>query len=316
MSSISIRRVIKKTKLIQRKMALEHISNMNGLQDELTLVGDGLSQQIKEAAESIERIFTKHNITPADLATRSKKAYQWLRFLSDRANLEDHLHALNRINQLLPTLSPSCLRDPRHLNISFYHISPLYKYQQKGNTIEVTIQECFIFAPDPVLRTILVNTLCSLPDKSNNLIREYTSDPKYQKKRESLEYLAIPPDSYSAGEVHDLNTSFNRVNDQYFNGRITQPHLTWSKRLTRRKFGDFQGDINTITISRSLDHPQIPTFVVDYVMYHELLHKELGTKQVNNRRYTHTPEFRKAESKYERIKDAQKILSSLSMTRI
>ena len=173
MSSISIRRIIKRTDLIQSNMSLENIAKMNRSQYELKIAGDGISQQIKEATASIERILSKNIITPADLATRSRKAYQWLKFLSNRDNLKEHLHALNRINHLLPSLSASCVKDPRYLEISFYHISPLYKYQQKGNMIEVMIQECFIFAPDQVLRAILGNTLCSPPGKSKDLICQY-----------------------------------------------------------------------------------------------------------------------------------------------
>jgi hypothetical protein len=228
----------------------------------------------------------------------------------------DHLQALKRVFLLLPSLHPGCQKDPGFINLAFYHISPLYKYQRNGDIINISIQECFIFAPDQVHRAILKNTLCFPADGENELIREYTSKTKYQEKREFLEYLSIPPNSFSAGEVHDLTCSFDRVNARYFNDSIIQPHLLWSRRLTRRKFGDFQGDINTITISRSLDHPQIPTFVVDFVMYHELLHKEIGNKQLNGRNFTHTREFKKAERKFERFKEAQKILSSLSRKRI
>ena len=316
MSSISIRRIIKRTNPIQDKMGLNKIAKMKGHPLELKKVTDEISQHVKEAAESVERIFAEQDISPADLAIRSRRAYQWFKFLSDQANLDDHIQALVRIDQLLPTLPNSCQIESNQLDLSFFHISPLYKYQKRGDIILITIQECFIFATDQVLRAILINTLYSPKEGTNGLIREFASDPIYQEKRENLEYLAIPPGSYSAGEIHDLQDSFNRVNNRYFNGCITKPHLRWSNGFTRRKFGDFQGDINTITISRSLDHPQIPIYVLDYVMYHELLHKKLGAKQVNRRRYTHTPEFREAEKKFARIKDARKILSSLSRKRI
>jgi hypothetical protein len=316
MSSISIRRIIKITNLIQDKMGLDNISKIKGHPLEHKKLLNEISQHVKGAAKSVERIIAELEISPADLAIRSRRAYQWLKFLSDQANLEDHLQALIRIDRLLPNLPKGCQKGTSHLSLSFYHISPLYKYQKRGNIILATIQECFIIAPDQVLRAILMNTLCSPKEDTNGLIREFASDPTFQEKREDLEYLAIPPGSYSSGKVHDLQISFNRVNNRYFNGCITQPHLRWSKGFTRRKFGDFQGDINTITISRSLDRPQIPIYVLDYVMYHELLHKKLGAKQVNSRRYTHTPEFRKAERKFDRFKDAQKILSSLSRKRI
>jgi hypothetical protein len=219
------------------------------------------------------------------------------------------------VDQLLSTIAEGCQKDSSYLNLKFYHISPLYKFQKKGGKIIVMIQECFIFAPDNVLSSILTNVLCSAGNGKNNHIRQYTSGSAYQEHREYLEYLAIPPNSYSAGRIYNLQTSFNRVNHHYFDGGIPQPHLVWSQRLTRRKFGHYQSDINTISISRTLDQPHVPAFVIDYVMYHELLHKVLGAKQVNDRNYTHTPAFKKEESKFERIKEAQEILSSLTHKR-
>ncbi len=50
----------------------------------------------------------------------------------------------------------------------------------------------------------------------------------------------------------------------------------------------------------------VPAYAVDFVMYHELLHKQLGVKVVNGRRYAHTPAFREAELAFKRYDDARK----------
>jgi hypothetical protein len=312
MSSISIRRIVKKTELIQRKMTLGDIASSNLPQSEILRMEEEIYRQTKESSVSIERVLSKQNYSAADLAIRSRRAYQWLKFLSDRSNLKIHLQALNRVNQLLTSLAANCHKEPSQLNLAFYHISPLYKVKKIGKTFDVLIQECFVFAPDEVLHAILKNTLCPPQNKNNKIIHEFTSGSIYQEKREYLEYLTIPPASYSAGEFHDLRISFDRVNQQYFDGGMSLPHLVWSRRLTRRKFGHYQSDTNTISISRTLDHPSIPAYVVDYVMYHELLHKHIGTRHLNDRRYTHTPQFKRAEERFERFQDAQKYLSKLS----
>ena len=82
--------------------------------------------------------------------------------------------------------------------------------------------------------------------------------------------------------------------------------------MTRRKFGHYQEDTNTVMVSISLDHPRVPEYVIDYVMYHELLHQQLGARLKNDRRYTHTPEFKKKELDFPRIEKAQQFLSKLS----
>ena len=49
-------------------------------------------------------------------------------------------------------------------------------------------------------------------------------------------------------------------------------------------------------------------------MYHELLHKALGAKIVNGRRYVHTHEFRVAERKFKEYEKAQAFLTQLAQT--
>jgi hypothetical protein len=45
-------------------------------------------------------------------------------------------------------------------------------------------------------------------------------------------------------------------------------------------------------------------------MYHELLHKVMGSKVVNGRRYAHTPAFREAERAFPRYEEAEAFLKA------
>jgi predicted metal-dependent hydrolase len=69
---------------------------------------------------------------------------------------------------------------------------------------------------------------------------------------------------------------------------------------------DYFRDI--VMLSVTLDAPDVPDFVIDYVMYHELLHKAMGAEVVNGRRYAHTPAFREAERKFPRYDEAEAFL--------
>jgi predicted metal-dependent hydrolase len=102
------------------------------------------------------------------------------------------------------------------------------------------------------------------------------------------------------------------VNREYFNGKIQQPHLVWNNRVTKRKFGHYQWDTDTVMVSRSLDDPRVPEFVVDFVIYHELLHKKRGSVLVNQRRVVHSKSFREEESCFARYSEAQEYLNKLS----
>ena len=109
--------------------------------------------------------------------------------------------------------------------------------------------------------------------------------------------------------VYDLADSFNRVNDRYFAGQMSRPTLTWSQSLTFRKFGHYDHCRDTVMISSTLDQRQVPEFVLDFIVFHELLHKELPTRWNGNRRSLHGPEFKSSE---QRFKDHEKAKAALS----
>jgi hypothetical protein len=65
-------------------------------------------------------------------------------------------------------------------------------------------------------------------------------------------------------------------------------------------------------ISIALDRRDVPPYVIDQVMHHELLHKKLGTNYINGRTISHTPEFRAEEQRFKHYQEAQAFLAKLS----
>jgi len=88
-----------------------------------------------------------------------------------------------------------------------------------------------------------------------------------------------------------LAESFHRVNEKYFNGFMEIPNLVFG-RNSLRKLGSYEYGSDTVSISRVLIGKDE---LIDYVMYHELLHKKFKYNVKNNRNYHHTREFRDAE---------------------
>ena len=312
MHSITIQNLTKRTADIQKQMALLSMSELKRSQDTFDDFVSDLSWQISNTVKSVDEILQQHKESPAGLAIRTRRAYQWVLFLSKRENLLIHLDALQRLVLFLPKISNDCHKKLSGIDFSFYHISALYKAQKKGDKLHVVVGESFVFAPDQVLLALMEATLCSSFKSKKSIIRNYSRTAEYHQVREKLEYLAIPPESYSGGAHHNLSDSFYRVNTTYFDGKLDKPHLVWSNRLTRRKFGHYQEDTNTVLISRTLDQHHTPLFVVDFVMYHELLHMKLGSRISKNRRYIHTREFKKLESDYIAFDKAQKYLNSFT----
>lgn len=110
----------------------------------------------------------------------------------------------------------------------------------------------------------------------------------------------------SKGVVYDLDEIFADLNRQYFAGQIPTPVLTWSANKTYRILGHHDATHEHIAISRSLDTRDTPRYVVEYVVFHEMLHIHHPTKHVNGRRYNHTAAFKRDEQKFAYYEQAEK----------
>lgn len=108
------------------------------------------------------------------------------------------------------------------------------------------------------------------------------------------------------GETYDLDEIFEELNREYFRSVIPKPTLSWSTRKTYSILGHHDATHDAIIISKSLDSPKVPRFIVRYVVFHEMLHIHHPTKIVNGKRYNHTPEFRRDERKFREYKASEK----------
>lgn len=107
------------------------------------------------------------------------------------------------------------------------------------------------------------------------------------------------------GEVYDLEKIFEFLNLMYFQNSIPKPTLSWSARKTYRILGHHDSTHETIIVSRSLDDRKVPQFVVEYIVFHEMLHIFHPTRHQNGRRYNHTPAFRRDERKFAFFDEAE-----------
>jgi len=104
-------------------------------------------------------------------------------------------------------------------------------------------------------------------------------------------YLTIPKNN--SDKI--LLESFKRVNEEYFSGLFDEPNLKWaSKNFTRLGTYDYKRDL--VTISSLFQ--DAPKEILDFIMYHELLHKQESFASKNGRNYYHTKSFRDKEKAF------------------
>jgi predicted metal-dependent hydrolase len=121
-----------------------------------------------------------------------------------------------------------------------------------------------------------------------------------------------PAKSNHAGAHFDLRTLFDQINTRFFGDRLKSPHLGWSARSWRRQFGCYDPGPNQILLNRRLDSELVPRFVVEHVLYHEMLHVKHPTRRSGCSLVSHSKNFRAEEMLFPEFQRARRFLDRLA----
>ncbi len=113
------------------------------------------------------------------------------------------------------------------------------------------------------------------------------------------------------GRVFNLEEIFDDLNLRFFHGLLGRPAMTWSRDHARNSLGHYDPAHNTIVVSRVFDHPDVPRYAVEYLVYHEMLHLKHPVKLRGSRRCVHGPEFQADEKVFPQLEEAKQFLKSL-----
>lgn len=124
------------------------------------------------------------------------------------------------------------------------------------------------------------------------------------------------------GQTYNLLEILDDINERYFQGELNDLKITWGRRLSERRkrrspnsgisirLGAYHDGERLIRIHRALDQSDVPLFVVESVVHHEMLHAVVPIVQRRGeRRRIHTPEFRRREREYEHFEKAERWIS-------
>lgn len=107
------------------------------------------------------------------------------------------------------------------------------------------------------------------------------------------------------GRHFDLEEIFRKLNRRYFGGELRLLRLGWSPKRSRTLLGHYDSAHRAITISRVLDSSQVPRYLVEYLVFHEMLHIRYPVERDGHRRVVHSRGFREAEKKFPKYEQAR-----------
>jgi len=196
-------------------------------------------------------------------------------------------------------------RQPPSIHVTFYpYVGINHTIRIRNGEIYVRIGElCREMPPmsQRGLAYILMGKLLRkrIPEGAREIYEAYIdSDKTREKATHSKKTRGRKVVTTSKGDVYDLDEIFDKLNNEYFESSVKKPVLTWSANKTYRILGHHDATHDHVAISRSLDSKDVPEYVVESVVHHEMLHIVHPTKHLNGRRYNHTPAFRRDERKF------------------
>lgn len=299
----------------QQNTILQHIFDLATSSTPKTVQTQKLTHHLNQIVATIENLCSHLEITPANLTNLSRQIYSWFKFLSDEQNLQLHLISTYRVRQITQQILSANGEDAAQIMIAFTNLAGLYQGNRSRQSVSLKINEGFIHASEEVFQALVECTLFGKTQERTRLIRSFASSEEYSAVLLDLDLIAEVITENPQGNFYNLNELFEQLNNEYFAANLVKPRLTWSHIKTYRKFGHYEPARDRVVISTTLDSANVPKFVTEFVLYHELLHKLHGTKWVNGKRMVHTTEFRTDEKKFKFYAQADGWLKKLTTTK-
>ena len=271
--------------------------------------------KIRRKVKRLKNALKKKGIPASRLPLPSYRATLWLNFLGEEAHLRQHLNALREYRSVAQEVLSSQAGIGRLLNpvveVNIFCLPYIYQTKKQGARTQLSIHEALINAP----RKIKIDlALAALKGSKAALrsIRKYCSSREYTQMENLIRGNHPAQGSSPRGKQVDLGQVFEKVNKDYFRGQMEQPQLSWSVKRTYRRLGTYSAQLDQVTVSRTLDNREIPVYVIEYIMYHELLHKKLGVQRANSGKRNHTKAFKELEKQFNYYEEANQYLKTLA----
>ncbi|MBU7014938.1 MAG: hypothetical protein HXS52_02010 [Theionarchaea archaeon] len=194
-----------------------------------------------------------------------------------------------------------------------------HSIRKRKGKILIRISDTFSEAPQDVLLALGRILLAKLnkshvSKKDRTVYNQYVASEELQDRATAILSNRKRAVRIMKGNHRSLADSFQRVNAAYFGGSMEKPTLTWGIKRAHRTLGRYDLQRDIVFLSPVLDSYEVPEEFLDFIMYHELLHKKHGLREKGGRIWAHTRQFRNDEKRFYNYEQMKKIMSQIAKT--
>jgi hypothetical protein len=211
-----------------------------------------------------------------------------------------------------------CRGRPPHFEVEFYpYANLMHTIRIREERARVRLSDALRGAPLAVLESAAAILLSRLyrrhpPIEVLRAYREFVLMPRTRRRVARLRGArGRRVETGPRGMIYDLAPMFTGLNRRYFRSRLHRPRLGWSTRTWRAQFGCFDPALDQIVMNRWLDRASVPRYVVEYVLFHEMLHVKHPLRAARCGIEAHSLKFRMEEKQYVNYDRARKFLDRL-----
>jgi hypothetical protein len=188
--------------------------------------------------------------------------------------------------------------------------STMVSFKERLGRLELRLHRMFRHADDGVLGTLARFVLSRDRAASRDLdrfIRRHRDEIRQTKRR-------APSLGSASGRHQDLRAVLDTVCRDYFGGEL-DVKICWGRRSSRKRrrrgrtrsraLATYSYDARTIRVSPVLDSPDVPEYMLEWIVYHELLHHVLPIEHHSGRSRYHTGRFKALERAFRKYDEAK-----------
>lgn len=170
---------------------------------------------------------------------------------------------------------------------------------------KVSLHRMFLSAPQNVMQALA----CYIKREHKTIAPEIKAFIEARRSKLDYSHAVDTNKLQTKGRVYDLEAIYNRLNSHYFNDSL-QLLITWFgnsslKHRSHCSLGLYYDILKLVKIHRFLDNNSVPEYVVEFIIFHEMLHAvcpayidERGVHRI------HSEEFKEREESFYCYKEA------------